>query len=273
MTESSFTPDLDAYFARIGYTGSRAPTLATLRALQWHHVLSVPFENLDVLLGRRISLDPASIARKIIADRRGGYCFEQNTLFCAVLRALGFPVTALLARVRWQIPGDTSTPLTHMILRVEAEGASWLADVGFGSMSLTAPLAFDTTAEQTTPHEPRRLWRDGHHVTHQVRLGDAWHDVYRFSLEAPAPIDFELGNWFSCTHPQAHFVNHLVVARPRPTHRVTLYNRELTLRFRDGRTEKRELASPAELLATLAGQFDLHFPAGTRFGAPGFLWP
>lgn len=270
---SVLTPDLDAYFARIGYSGPRTPTLETLRALQWHHVLAVPFENLDVLLGRRISMDPAAIAQKIVTQHRGGYCFEQNSLFRDVLRALGFQVTPLLGRVRWQIPADVATPLTHMLLRVDIDGRPWLADVGFGSASLPAPLALDTDAEQATPMEPRRIVRSGPTLTHQIRLGDTWTDVYRFSLDEPAPIDFEVGNWFSCTHPTAHFLNTLVVTRLRPNRRIVIFNRELTFRARDGSAERRDIASRAELLALLAEHFDLHFPAGTRFGPPGFLWP
>lgn len=264
---------LDAYFARIGYAGSRTPTVDTLRALQLHHMLAVPFENLDVLLGRRISLDPAVIFQKIIRDRRGGYCFEQNSLFRDVLRALGFTVTPFIARVRWRVPDETGTPLTHMVLHVEADGRTWLADVGFGSVGATGPLALDTEAEQSTPHEPRRLLRRDGLIVHQIRFEGAWGDVYQYVPVPPPPVDFEVGNWFSCTHPKAHFTNTLVVTRVRPDGRLTLFDRELTRRFLDGRTERRDLPSPDELLEVLHRDFALTFPAGTRFGPPGSAWP
>ncbi len=265
--------DLDAYFARIGYDGPRSATLETLRALHLHHVGAIPFENLDVLLGRGVRIDLESVERKLVRDRRGGYCFEQNTLFAAVLRALGFAVTPLLARVRWNVPAGTRTALTHMILRVDLAGRPWLADVGFGSIGLSGPIALDTAEEQATPHEPRRLLRVGDKVTHQVRVGETWSDVYEFRLEEPGPMDFEMGNWFSCSHPRAHFMNALVVARCQRDRRVLVFNREFTIRHRDGRVEKRELVSAEDLLAVLASHLDLHFPAGTRFGSGAAAWP
>jgi N-hydroxyarylamine O-acetyltransferase len=163
------TIDVDAYLARIGYTGSRSPTLSTLRALHLHHVLAVPFENLDVLLDRTLSLELPDLERKFVHQRRGGYCYEQNTLFASVLRALGFEVTNLIARVRWQIPPERSTPRSHMILRVAADHEQWIVDVGFGSIGLTAPLHFALDREQSTPHEPRRLIRRDDYFVHQVR--------------------------------------------------------------------------------------------------------
>lgn len=265
--------NVDAYFARVGYTGPREPTLAVLRALQLQHLLAVPFENLDVLLGKRISIEPGAIQKKIIQDKRGGYCFEQNSLFRDMLRTLGFAVTPLLARVRWQVPADYRTPLTHMVLRVEAEGRSWLMDVGLGGVGATAPLALDTEAEQATPHEPRRLIKQSGGIMHQMRLGADWKDVYEFTLTEPAPMDFELGNWYSCTHPKAIFMNNLVVTLTRRDHRVIIYNCDFTIRHTNGCAETKNIASPDELLALLAEHFNLHFSARTRFGQPGAAWP
>jgi N-hydroxyarylamine O-acetyltransferase len=266
--------DLDAYFARIGYTGPRAPTLAVLRALHLQHMMAVPTENLDVLLGQPISIDLVALGRKLVQERRGGYCFEHNTLFHAVLRSLGFPVTPLLARVRWQVPADYRTPLTHMVLRVGAEGRDWLVDVGMGAVGPTAPLALDTEAEQSTPHEPRRLRQSGGMILHQLRSGTDWLDVYEFCPKTvPVPMDFELSNWYSCTHPKAYFMNNLVVTRTEPDRRVIIFNCDFTYRYPDGRAETRNIASPNELLALLAEHFNLPFPAGTRFGKPGAAWP
>lgn len=270
---SPLTPDLDAYFTRIDYSGPRAATLEALRGLHFAHVCRVPFENLDVLLGRGVRIDLPSVEEKLVRQRRGGYCFEQNTLFCAVLRALGFSVTPLLARVRWQAPAQVRTGLTHMVLRVDLEGRPWLADVGFGGIGSTAPLALDTTDEQPTSHDLRRFVFQGHKVTQQVRVDEGWGDVYEFTLEEPGPMDFEMGNWFSCSHPKAHFMNQLVVTRVAPDGRVIIFNREFTVRDRDGLAEKREIASPAELLTLLARHFDLHFPASTRFNPPAAPWP
>lgn len=265
--------DLEAYFARIGYNGPPDATRATLQAIHAHHARAIPYENLDVLLGRPIRLDPAALEQKLVRDRRGGYCFEQNGLLRDALRALGFRVAPLAARVRWQAPPEVITPLTHMLLRVEVDGKAYLADVGFGSISLVTPLQFDTEAEQINALEPRRLVRRGPLFTHQARLGHDWADVYQFSLAEPPPIDFELSNWWTSTHPQSRFVQNLMVARPDKDRRFALLNREFTVRYRDGRVERRTLDTPDELLAVLAQHFGLRFPPGTRFGQPGSPWP
>ena len=266
--------DLEAYFARTGYSGPHTPTLATLHGIVAAHVQTIPFENLDVLLGRGISLEPAAIAQKLIQERRGGYCFEQNFLLLTVLETLGFAVKPISARVRVQRPRDFTPPRTHLFLRVELDGESWLADVGLGSNSLTAAIRLTADGEQSTPHEPRRIVREGPRLFHQIRLGEEWSDVCEFTLEEMPPIDRELANWYTSTHPQSHFRSRLVAARAAPAGvRLTLLNHEFTIRHADGRADKREIKSPDELLVILADNFSLHFPPGTRFGPPGSPWP
>ena len=269
------TPDLDAYFARIGYAGPRSPTLPVLHALTAHHAMAIPFENLDVLLGRPISLEPAALFQKLVHARRGGYCFEQNGLLLQVLGALGFTVAPLSARVRWQRPRDLTPARTHLFLRVEVEGGSWVTDVGVGSVSLTSALPLDLSgAECATPHEPRRLLREDGRCFHQVRHGAEWLDVCEFTLEQMPPIDRELANWYTSTHPQSHFRGRLMAARAAPDGvRLSLLNREFTVRRGADILEQRQLATPEELLAVLAEHFGLSFPAGTRFGPPGSPWP
>lgn len=140
MLESAPVFDLDAYCSRIGYAGERTPTAGVLEELHLAHATHIPFENLDILLGKPIRLDLASLQAKLIRGKRGGYCFEQNTLFAAALERIGFRVTRLAARVG---AGATRVlPRTHMLLRVEAEEAAWLADVGFGGDGLLRPLPF-----------------------------------------------------------------------------------------------------------------------------------
>src|SRR6185369_6798280 len=129
-------------------------------------------ENLDVLLGRGINLEPAAVQQKLIHQKRGGYCFEQNSLLLQVLEAVGFAVKPISARVRLQRPRDFIPPRTHLFLRVELEGESWLADVGIGSLSLTSAIRLNTDAEQSTAHEPHRIAREGNLLFHQARLGD-----------------------------------------------------------------------------------------------------
>ena len=224
--------DLIAYFTRIGYTGPREPTLAVLRALQLRHMMAVPFEDLDVLLGRRINIEPAAIQRKIIEQRRGGYCFEQNSLFRDVLRALGFAVTPLLARVRWQVPADFRTPLTHMVLRVETEGTLLVGGCRSGRSRCHRPAR--TRHRGRTAHptrtapaiEPARR----NHAS-GMRSGADWRDIFEFTLTEPAPMDFELGNWYSCTHPKAIFIDNLVVTLTEQDRRVIIYNCDFTYRL------------------------------------------
>ncbi|MBL8941547.1 MAG: arylamine N-acetyltransferase, partial [Myxococcales bacterium] len=151
---------LEPYFQRIGYSGPREPTLATLHAIVAAHTRTIPFENLDVLLGRPIVLDIESLLGKLVHDHRGGYCFEHNGLLLFVLEALGFEAQPLSARVRLQRPRDFTPPRTHMFVRVWLEGRPWLADVGVGGLSPPAALRLDVVDEQATPPEPRRIVRE-----------------------------------------------------------------------------------------------------------------
>ncbi len=269
----TFTPDLDAYFARIGYAGSREPSLRVLRAIQGLHVRKIPFENLNILLGRGINLDPVALEQKLVREQRGGYCFEQNTYLMHVLRALGFQVTTLGARVRWQVPPDTATATTHLLLLVDLHHQRHIADVGFGSMSLTAPLELDNEGEQPTPLEPRRIIRQNGRYLQQSLVAGAWSDVYEFSLAEFTPADIAVANWYTSTHPESRFQLNLTAARVGEEHRYTLFNREFIIRHLDGRADKREIGSPAELIGLLASQFGLNFPAGTRFRAANLAWP
>lgn len=279
----TFAPDLEAYFARIGYRGSREPTLPTLHALSLHHVRTIPFEALDVLLGRRIDLDPAAIEHKLVGQARGGYCFEQNTLFLHVLGALGYQVTPLSARVRVSRPRDYTPARTHVCLRVELDGTSYLADVGVGALSLTSAIRLVLDEAQDTAHEPRRLIAEGSwdglarrgpqaRLFHQARLGADWHDVYELTLEEMPAIDREVGNWYTSAHPGSHFKDRLMVARATDVGRITLVNRELTRRGSDGVGHVTTVETPEALLAVLDGEFGLRFAPGTRFPCPALVW-
>jgi len=229
MAEDCF--DLDAWLLRIGYSGSREPTLATLRALVAAHTAAIPFESFDVFLGRVPKLDPASLQQKMIAGARGGYCYEQNVLFRAGLRALGFRTTSLMARVVRGLAPDAERPATHMALRIDLPEGAFLADVGYGNQTPTAPLAIAPNQEQETPHETMRLLPVGDEVTLQARLGDAWQSVYRLSLRPAIDADYDVANWFTATHPDSQFVTNMIAARPGPDRlRYTLFNGRLTTR-------------------------------------------
>ena len=252
--------DLDAYCGRIGHRGPRTPTLETLRALQALHVAAIPFEAIDALLGRGVDISPAAVDAKLIGARRGGYCYEQNGLFKRVLAAIGFRVEGLLARVHWQLPEDAPpTPRTHMALRVEADGAPWLADVGFGAAVPTAPLRMDTAEPQPTPHGPFRLlpsggaggWRV------QARLGEGWATLYDLLPEPQLDVDYEPANWFTATHPASPFRRSLVVARTTPDGRHTLLDGRLTVRAPGGEIERRTRLDADGIERALAETFGL----------------
>jgi N-hydroxyarylamine O-acetyltransferase len=279
----AFDPDLAAYFQRIAYRGPTAPSLANLDALILAHVIAIPFENLDILLGRRVVLDPPCIERKLVAERRGGYCFEQNTYFLHVLRALGYAVVPLSARVRFNRPREETPARTHVFLRVELPEGSWLVDVGVGGLTPTCALRLELDVHQETPHEPRRLCSEGEwqglslrspnaKLYHQVLIDDSWRDLCDFTLEPMHDIDRELGNWYTSAHPQSHFKSRLTVARATPDGRVVLNDKMLTRRRNDGWKEAREVADAEELLRVLAEDFGISLPAGTRVAWTGVEW-
>lgn len=264
----------DAYFERINYTGPRTPTVSALNAISEAHVQAIPFENLDVLLEQDIKLDFDSIFRKLVTGRRGGYCFEQNGLLLTVLESLGFKASALSARVRLGRQRDFLPPRTHMFIRVEIEGETWLADVGVGGCSLTSAIRLNTEDEQRTAHEPRRIMKEGQVWFHQVKFGSEWNDVCEFTLEGMPLIDRELANWFTNRHPDSHFRNRLMVARSLDEgRRVTILNDELTVRERNGVASTHRIGTAEELLEILDTQFGLKFSASTRFGKAGSPWP
>ena len=233
--------DLDAYFRRVGYDGPRTPTLETLRELHRLQPQAIAFENLDPLLGRPVKLDAGSLDAKLVKGGRGGYCFEQNLLFGHVLRALGFKVREATARVRWSVPPGVQTPRVHALLIVEAEGESYLVDVGFGGNVATSPLALRSRDEQTTPHEPFRLVEDAHRVVVEAKIAGEWTSLYATDLAESIPADFELGNWFTSAHPESIFVNGLLAARAEPDRRYALFNNVLSVHKLKEGSEKRTL--------------------------------
>lgn len=265
--------DLDAYLARIAYAGPRSPARETLDAILLHHATSIPFENLDVLLGRPVRLTPDALMAKLVHARRGGYCFEQNNLLLLALRALGFRARLLGARVRGPIPRGEITPRTHTFVLVTLPEGDFLADVGLGSASLTAalPLVFDR--DLPTPHEPRRLTRDGARLFHEIRQGEGWMDVCEFTLEEFHFVDCEVGNWWTSAHERSHFRHNLIVGRALPdgTRKVIREGKFIHRRGADILASE-PVTSAEQLLALLRDEFGLDFPAGTRFGPPGSPW-
>jgi N-hydroxyarylamine O-acetyltransferase len=247
-----------SWLRRIGYAGPCAPTLATLSAVIAAHAATIPYENIDVLLGRPPKLDLAALQQKMIAGGRGGYCFEQNMLLRAGLLALGFTVTSLIARVIRARAPDAPVYALHMVLRVDLPEGPFLADVGYGALTPTAPLAMRPNVEQTTPHETMRLVPAGEELTLQAKLGEDWENIYRLLPQSRLDTDYEIANWFAATHPSSLFVNNLIAARPGPGGvRNTLFNGRLTVRRPPGQVTRRMLEGAAEYGEALADTFGL----------------
>jgi len=252
--------DLPAYIERIGFTGEPRPDFTTLRELHLAHATHIPFENIDPLLGRPARMDLASLQAKLIHARRGGYCFEQNTLFAAVLEQLGFAVTRLAARVH--VNTNRVLPRTHKLLRVEAEGRSWLCDVGFGSWGLLLPLELRADHEMQQGDWTLRLTRAAEGFTLHCAQSPIGTALYSFTLEPQLPVDFEPANHYCSTHPQSRFVLTLTAQMAGLTERALLRNREFILSRATG-NETQLIADEAQLRQILARRFNLVLPPET----------
>lgn len=200
--------DLDAYIARVGLAGR--PTIAELHRA---HVAAIPFENLDPHRGVGVSLGLDDVQRKLVGERRGGYCFEHNLLHGAALQALGAEVEPILARVRAGAPPGLVRPPTHLVLRVRADGEEWLADVGFGTGGLLEPVPFAAGGEHEQSGWRFELVEDEHELVLRRAGASGWEDLYGFVPRAAPPLDVEMSNWFTSTHPQSAFVTGLLVSR------------------------------------------------------------
>lgn len=222
------TLNLDAYLERIGYEAGRDVSIETLAALHTAHLAAIPFENLDVLLGRPIRLDIKSLQAKLVDRHRGGYCFEQNTLFAAVLRQFGFEVTTLEARVRRPVATHIR-PRTHMVLRVDFPDRAVLADVGFGGDGPLEPVDLDgRVCEQGC--DAYRVSAEGAARVLQLCGDGAWQDLYAFTLDEALPIDFEVANHYTSTFPTSKFVTTLTAQLSLVGERRILRDRTLTVR-------------------------------------------
>jgi N-hydroxyarylamine O-acetyltransferase len=254
--------NIDGYLRRIEYAGDLHPSAATLAGLHLAHATHIPFENLDILLGKPIRLDLESLERKLVDGRRGGYCFEQNLLFGAVLEHLGFSVTRLIARVRHRT--TALLPRTHMALLVELADGRWIADVGFGADGLLLPVPFGEGAESRQFLWSYRVVPDGPRWVMQSFRESEWCDLYAFTLDPQEPVDYETANWYTSTHPNSRFVQTLTAQRVAADARFILRNREL-ITDRGDAVSSRTLQDQAEIMAVLADLFGLDFPPGTTF--------
>ena len=251
--------DLPSYLARIGFTGPLEPTRAVLQQLHLAHATHIPFENLDVLMGVPIPLDVARLQTKLVHGQRGGYCFEHNILFWAVLQRAGFQVRPLAARVRYKT--HRILPRTHMLLLVEGVGQPLIADVGFGGDGPLLPLDLVSDVPVQHLHWMYRLVAAGDSWTLQTQDAGVWIDLYTFDLQRQEFPDLEMAHYYTATHPNSRFRHTLAVQCIRDGQRLSLRNRELAI---DTGTSKstRILADHAEVGRVLVAEFGLAVPAG-----------
>ena len=229
--------DVDSYLARIGYCGSRAPAAETLRALHRSHLDAVPFENLDIHLGRPILLDETSLYDKIVRQRRGGFCYELNGLFVALLRCLGFAVTLLSARVVGE-SGEVRPEFDHLALKAEA-GGPWLADVGFGDV-FSEPLRLDEPGVQVRDGAAYRVSAQGADwLMSRCQPGGDWQDRYHFSLTPRRLGDFTAMCRYHQTSRASHFTQGRICSRRTSEDLVTLTDDRLIVTGVGGRRETR----------------------------------
>ncbi len=264
--------DLDAYLHRIGWEGERRAVPATLRGVHLAHMRAIPFENLDALRRTAPSLDPADIGAKLVHSRRGGYCYEHNTLFACALEALGFRVTRLNARVVLGADSFASRPRTHMALQVEVPGdpRPYLADVGFGAVGallqpvpLVADVVFDGAGRRHrlvhAPHDgPLRMWVLEAHDQHK----DDWTPQYAFTLEPFEKPDFDVINWHVGTNPRSPFTQRLYVQHVDADRHLLLDGRLLIETRADGTVTEREVTGEAEVRRLLDEEFGISAPEG-----------
>jgi N-hydroxyarylamine O-acetyltransferase len=251
--------DQSAWLTRIGYSGPITPTLETLNRLIFAHSHSIAYETLDIMLGRPPKLDLSTLQHKMITNRRGGYCFEQNMLFRAGLRSLGYSITSLQGRVVRGLAIDAPRPAIHMLLKVELPEGNYLADVGFGNLAPTSALLLEPQIEQETPHEVMRFIDVGGELTLQARLKDGWHHIYRVIPYPRYDAEYEITNWYTATHPETPYQANIIVAKPGPSRsRITMYNARVSIRDADGHAEKRWLANEREFTDVLCGEFGLN---------------
>lgn len=247
---------LSDYFKRIYFRGEAAPTLECLQKLQFQHLKHIPFEKLNPLLGIPVQLDRASLIEKMIHEKRGGYCYEQNILFIAVLQQIGFEARGITSRVILRQPIDHIAQRTHLMTLVKIEGITYICDTGFGAQVLTAPIQLYQTNPQKTTHENYKIERFKHDFVLQAFVQNEWKNLIKFDLQKQYLVDYQVGNWYTSTHLNSVFTGNLIVTRIDEGKRLLLRNKTFTIHHLNRKSEKRKISDLDELLLILRQYFD-----------------
>ena len=278
------TPQLDAYLARIGLSAPIPRDVGGLAQVQAAHRQTIPFENLDVRLGREIATDSERVFAKLVSARRGGFCFEHNRLLADMLAALGFANRLLLARVLLGNP-PAATPRTHCLLLVDLDGLDWIADAGFGG-AYAPPMPLvdgqEATSGDGARHRLQRIGEEGElpgswllerlgpkgSGDGRARSDDAWEAQFAFDLAEVAEADLALGSHWAATHTTSRFTNVTVASLCLPDGFVSMVDGELSIWRAGGEREQRRPGTAADYRALLADNFGLHLSDGEVSALP-----
>jgi N-hydroxyarylamine O-acetyltransferase len=252
--------DLNGYFKRIDYGETPQADLTTLKVLHRLHTHAIPFENISPFLGEEVSLDPSSLFHKLVEEQRGGYCFEQNALFSEVLLNLGFQVKGLAARVVWNRSEEAPSARSHMLLLIRIDQKEFIADVGFGGITLTSPLEFINNKEQKTTHEYFRIREEKDFFKLQVKILNEWKSLYTFDLQEQFGVDYEISNFYVSQCSSSLFRNNLIAARPFDSGRYALRNTTFTIHHLNGKSESTHLNTVNEIRKILTEKFFIKLP-------------
>lgn len=260
VTDLDASVDLDAYLARIGLTSPIEPTEEWLIRLHRAHAQAVPFENLDIFLGVPIRGDLPGIFDKLVTRQRGGYCFEQNGLFGAMLTKFRFEATSLLGRSTF---GNlTPRPRGHLITQVKIGKRLWIADVGFGGYGLLEPLRFEPEVHQQAGGETYRIIASSTGFEVEMRTENAWKSLYWADFAPCYPVDVEVMNFYHGNSSASFFNQTRVVARTLPDRRLLLTGNELKSVTKDGAGPVVLIDGIDQYKTILAEQFGIHLPSG-----------
>lgn len=244
---------LDAYLKRIGFIGTPSPDFATLKQLMQRQLRTVPFENLDVRSGKIVSIALDDIVAKIIPTRRGGYCYEVNSLFAMALTAVGIPYTLAGAR---PMTFPERRARTHMVVIATVEGKRYLCDTGYGRLAIREPMdlsLIDTPVPQDYDTY-RLILKDGEY-TAQAQMPDGWDNLYSFNLDRFELCDFVPANWFNSTSPDSIFTQKTLLMRHTDDGRILLVDGHLRA-YAGGQITERTVA-PEEMPAVVKDLFGI----------------
>jgi N-hydroxyarylamine O-acetyltransferase len=252
--------DTHRYLQRLGFDAPPPPTLDTLCRLQQRHTAEFPFETLASLLRQPVPIDFESVERKVLEQGRGGYCYELNQLFLALLQELGFEARGITGRVVMNAPEGAWPARTHRLSLVTLDGVRYTTDVGFGGMVPTAPLLLDSREAQTTPHEPYRIEDQDDGYLLRANVAGEWRPMYLFDLQRQEEIDYTVGNWYVSNHPESPFMGRLMVARTGDGLRKTLNGNSYAVHRIGQESERRLITDTDELIDLLENEFGLRVP-------------